>query len=343
MMNLRKTFINFTFFCFKVEFIQLKEVGKSFGTNKILENVNITIQEGEIFGIIGQSGSGKTTLLNLIAGFLEPSEGEVVYFSKVDHVPKNLHKHFHKIKKHIGFTPQHSSFYPKLTVKENLLHFGKLYGIDRNTLIENAKSLLEFTGLYNHRNKLAEHLSGGMQKRLDLSCSLVHKPKLLILDEPTANLDPLTQEEIIHLIQEVNKQGVTIVIASHQLESMERLCHKLMIIHHGSVRSQGDVDEVLKPLMDDAIVINISTGKEKERLIELVKKLPVTKIIDQGHQLVLQSANPELTVAALIKIARQENLHLHDVDLRKPSLREILTKITQEVNASEEDNVKHEQ
>ncbi len=325
-----------------MEFIQLKEVGKSFGTNKVLGNVNVTIQEGEIFGIIGQSGSGKTTLLNLIAGFLEPSEGEVVYFSKVDHVPKNLHQHFHKIKRHIGFTPQHSSFYPKLTVKENLLHFGKLYGIEHKALIDNAKSLLEFTGLYEHRNKLAEHLSGGMQKRLDLSCSLIHKPKLLILDEPTANLDPLTQEEIIHLIQEVNKQNVTVVIASHQLETMEQLCTKLVIIHHGSIRSQGDVDEVLKPLMDDAIVINVSTGKEKERLIEIVKKLPVTKIIDQGHQLVLQSSNPELAVAALIRIARQENLHLHDVDLRKPSLREILTKITQEVNASEE-SAKHEQ
>ncbi len=339
----RKTFINFLFFWFKVEFIQLKEVGKSFGTNNVLENVNLIIQEGDIFGIIGQSGSGKTTLLNLIAGFLEPSEGEVMYFSKVDHTPKNLHQHFHKIKKHIGFTPQHSSFYPKLTVKENLLHFGKLYGIERSPLMENAESLLEFTELHEHQNKLAEHLSGGMQKRLDLSCSLVHKPKLLILDEPTANLDPLTQEEIIHLIQEVNKQGVTIVIASHQLETMERLCNKLVIIHHGSVRSQGEVDEVLKPLMDDAVVINVSTGKEKEKLIEIIKKLPVTKIIDQGHQLVLQSANPELAVAALIKIARQENLHLHDVDLRKPSLREILTKITQEVNASEEESAKHEQ
>ena len=118
-----------------MEIIQLKGVSKEYGRNKIIEDVSLTIEEGDIFGIIGQSGSGKTTLLKLISGFIEPTEGEVVYFSKIDNKPKDLHKHFHKIKRHLGFTPQHYSFYPKLTVKENILHFGLLYGIDQKTLI----------------------------------------------------------------------------------------------------------------------------------------------------------------------------------------------------------------
>ena len=141
-----------------MELIQLKEVSKSHKRKEILRGINLDIQEGEILGLIGQSGSGKTTLLNLIAGFMQPSEGNVSYISKIDHTPKSLHKHFHKIKKNMAFMPQHTSFYPKLTVKENILHFGQLYGVDKKTLVTNAKNLLEFTELYEHRNKLAEHL-----------------------------------------------------------------------------------------------------------------------------------------------------------------------------------------
>ena len=311
-----------------MEIIQLKGVTKEYARNKVLEDVNITIEEGDILGIIGQSGSGKTTLLKLIAGFIEPSEGEVVYFSKVDNKPKNLHEHFHQIKRHLGFTPQHYSFYPKLTVKENILHFGQLYGIPRSTLIENAKSLLQFTGLYEHREKLAEHLSGGMQKRLDITCSLTHKPKILILDEPTSDLDPVLQEDILRLILEVNKQGVTIVIASHHLESLERLATKLVILHHGRVESYGHMEEIRKPFLRDHITINIKTGNDREKIITLVKKLPVSKIVDLGHQLLVYPIDAPKTLAALLQVVKQENLYLHDIDLHKPTLGEIFEKIT---------------
>ncbi len=312
-----------------MEFIQLKEVGKSFGKAKVLENVNLSINEGEIVGIIGQSGSGKTTLLNLIGGFLQPTAGEITYVSKADGQPKNLHKNFHKIKKHIGYTPQHTSFYPKLTIMENLLHFGHMYGLDKNTIIGNANGLLNFVGLENHHAKLGEHLSGGMKKRLDLSCSLIHKPKLLILDEPTADLDPLAQEEIINLIHQVNSYGITVVIASHHLDSLERICTKVIILHNGTVRSQGKMEEIVKPYLKENFTLNIRTGKEKERIIQLIRKLPVTKIIDQGHQLAIQSAHPEQALLALMKIIKDEKLYLYDLDLRKPSLKEVLTKISE--------------
>ena len=220
-----------------MEIIQLKGVDKWYRTNRVLEDINLTVEEGDVFGIIGQSGSGKTTLLNLIAGFNQPSDGDVVYFSKIDHKAKRLHKHFNKIKKHLGYMPQHTSLYPKLTVKENVMHFGQLYNVKKKTLVVNAKNLLQFTGLYDHRNKLVEHLSGGMQKRLDLTCCLTHKPKILLLDEPTADLDPVMQEDILRLIQEVNKQGITVIISSHHLESIERICNKIAILTGGTLHS----------------------------------------------------------------------------------------------------------
>ena len=114
-----------------MKLIKLKEVSKRYGQAAVLENVNLTIEEEEILGIIGKSGSGKTTLLNLIAGFVEATQGDVVYISKITGEEKNLSRNLHRVKKHIGFMPQHNSFYPKLTVKENLLHFGRLYNIEK--------------------------------------------------------------------------------------------------------------------------------------------------------------------------------------------------------------------
>jgi ABC-2 type transport system ATP-binding protein len=310
-----------------VELIQLKEVGKQYKKLGILQNVNLTVNEGDIVGVIGQSGSGKTTLLNLIGGYIRPSQGTVSYFSRIDHTPKELKKHFHKIKKHIGFTHQHYSFYPKLTVKENLIHFGKLMGVKGPTLVENAVSLLKFTGLYEHKGKLADQLSGGMQKRLDIACSLIHKPRILLLDEPTADLDPILQDDIIRLIQEVNEQGITVIMASHDLQSVERICTKIAMVNRGTVYDFGHLEDVRRPFLKRNISINIETGQDREKMIALARQLPVNRIIDQGHRLVLEPADASQTLHALLQLAEQENLSLHDIDVRRPSLSEIFQQI----------------
>ncbi len=308
--------------------LELKEVRKDFSNTTILQNVTLTIDEGDIYGIIGESGSGKTTLLNIVTGFMEPTEGEVLFLSRITHEPRNLHEHLQRIKRQIGFTPQHNSYYPKLTVKENLLHFGRLYGLKDELLINNIKTLLQFTGLFEHRNKLAEHLSGGMQKRLDVSCSLAHKPKILVLDEPTADLDPVLQKEILLLLQEVNKQGVTIILASHHLDSIESICNKVAIIHKGHLHSHGLIDEVKKPFLKDYFTLNLHPGDSKEKIIRILKTLPLKKIVDQGSKLIIYPADIDTTIKSLLAYIKEENLYIHDLDLRKPSLAEIFELIT---------------
>ncbi len=310
-----------------LKLIELKEVSKSFGKNAVLEDVNFAIEEGDILGIIGCSGSGKTTLLNLITGFLEPSEGEIMHSFKAAHDPQDLYKNLHKIKDLIGYAPQHNSFYPKLTVVENLLHFGQLYGLSKNTIMNNIKGLLEATELLPHHNKLAEHLSGGMQKRLDISCSLIHKPKILVLDEPTADLDPMLQKEIMNFLVQVNKQGVTLVIASHHLNLLEKSCNKIAIVHKGRVHSHGYIDEIRRPYLKDNFTICLSPGDNKERLISVLKTLPVEKIIERDSHLMVYPKNITKTVTGLLTVIQEENLYLHDMDIRHPSLDEIFETI----------------
>ena len=327
---MRKTFIKRESLASSVGLIELKGVTKEFGKRKVLEDVNIIIEEGDIFGVIGESGSGKTTLLNLVTGFIEPSEGETLYHSKVTQGPENLNANLPKLKKFIGFAPQHNSFYPKLTVKENLLHFGQLYGVKREVLINNIKNLLQIMSLYDERDKLAEHLSGGMQKRLDISCSLVHKPKLLVLDKPTADLDPLLQKEILWLLQEVNKQGVTVVLASHHLDSIEHVCNKVAIVHKGRIRNYGLIDEVKKPFLKDYFTINLRPGDSKDKVLAVLKTLPVKRIVDEGNRLVIYPNDTQKTVNGLLNFIKQESLYLHDMDMRKPSLNEIFARIASE-------------
>lgn len=308
--------------------IQLREVSKEYNKHSILDDVNIAIEEGDLYGIIGESGSGKTTLLNLITGFINPSNGTVHYQINLTQRPRNLRRDLHEIKKILGFTPQHSSFYPKLTVKENLIHFGKLYGLKRSTLITNGRNLLKFTKLFEHRNKLAENLSEGMQRRLDIACSLIHRPKVLVLDEPTADLDPLLQKEILFLLQQVNKQGITIIIASHHLDSIDDICNKVAIIHQGKVHSHGLLDDIKKPFLKEHVTINLRPGSNKELLMNAVKTLPVEKIIEKGNQLIIYPDDLQTTVSNLLQIIKDENLYLNDMDVRKPSLGEIFEVIT---------------
>jgi len=312
-----------------VEVINIKDVTQRYKKVNILGDVNLSIEQGDMLGVIGQSGSGKTTLLNLITGFIQPTYGEVFYFSKIHHEERSLSKNLNKIKKHIGFTPQHNSFYPKLTVMENLMHFGRLYGLDKKTLKENIQNLLEFTHLTHHKNKLAEHLSGGMQKRLDISCSLVHRPKILVLDEPTADLDPVLQKEILHLLQEVNKQGITVVFASHHLESIEKICNKVVIIHDGRVHSYGSLDEIRAPFVKDHFRIKLPKGADQEHIIERLRGLPIKNIVQHRHSLVITPNHVGRTMSELMEIIKDEGLQLNDLHFKKATLDEVFENIVE--------------
>jgi ABC-2 type transport system ATP-binding protein len=313
-----------------VEILQLKEVTKVFGNKTILDRINFTIEEGDIFGIIGQSGSGKTTLLNMIIGFYEPDEGKIYYQLDQNKKPKDIHKNLSEIKKKFGFASQISSFYPKLTIKENLFHFGKLYGIKTPVLKNNRDNLLDFTGLKHHRNKLAEHLSVGMQKRLDLSCSLVHKPKILLLDEPTADLDPILRQEIVHLIKQANRQGITIIIASHHLNEIEQICNKVALIHEGKITTYGTIEEIKKPYLEKDRAIHIKAGEYHQKLLKHAKDLPINRIVDKGDSLIFYSSEIHETLYRLIKLTKKENIVLQDLDFKKPSLQDVFETIIKE-------------
>ena len=226
--------------------LKVANLTKSYGSKLVLNNINLDISEGEIIGIIGKSGAGKTTLLDCIVGFTMPDQGDVLISSKNDSFGESFvsTKKQKDLKRFFGFAAQFPSFYNQLTVRENLDYFGSLYGLSREKIKNNSEIVINLVGLAGEGDTIAGNLSGGMQKRLDIACALIHGPRILILDEPTADLDPISRKQMNDVIRKINQNGTTIIIASHILQEMEHLCRKISILDNHQMQVTDTPDSL---------------------------------------------------------------------------------------------------
>jgi ABC-2 type transport system ATP-binding protein len=212
----------------KKQALSIVGLKKQFGKTTVLRDINIDINEGELLGLIGPSGAGKSTILKILVGIQNKDSGRIVFNGKK---VKNLKKFRSKI----GYCTQENAFYRKLTVRENLIFFGKLYGVDRKVLNSRVDNLINLMKI--PKKRVAEKLSGGMKRRLDLAISLVHNPPFIILDEPTTGLDPILRSEIWELIRKISSSGKTIIVASHMLSEIEANCSTVVVMAKGKVQT----------------------------------------------------------------------------------------------------------
>jgi ABC-2 type transport system ATP-binding protein len=203
---------------------------KSFRGVTALREVDLAVAHGELCGVVGADGAGKTTLLRCVAGLYRPDAGLVV--------PGRPGR------SRVGFCPQGFHMYPDLTVAENVAFFATAYGLDAPTRRARGDELLEFAGLAAHRDRLAGQLSGGMQQKLTLVCSVLHRPPILLLDEPTTGVDPISRRDFWRLIEELHTAGTTIVLASSYFDEVER-CQHVLFLHEGRVVADGSVDDLV--------------------------------------------------------------------------------------------------
>ena len=211
--------------------IEVGRVTKEFGGRRILKNVSFDVLQGEIMGIIGGSGAGKTTLLKILIGFLDNDGGTVSYRFKNKLLPLEVLKRekalFYKF---LGFSAQDCSFYPQLTVYDNVALYGVLNGLRSDGLTKKVHGILRLVNLPSKKSEMAANLSLGMQKQLDIACSLVHEPKIIFLDEPAAHLDGENRKVIWKLVERINSTGVTVVIATHFLNELKKICDRIYLL-----------------------------------------------------------------------------------------------------------------
>jgi ABC-2 type transport system ATP-binding protein len=240
-----------------------------------------------------------------------------------------LSKHPEKIKKTFGYSFQTPSFHSMLTVQENIEHFSTLYNLPKNFGKKNANILLKLVQLDDAKNVLGKNLSGGMQKRLCFACSLVHSPRILFLDEPTSNLDPVLRKETWEILKKINEQGTTIVIASQLLTELDDFCDSICIINKGKIVKEGPVEKVKKDY-SDCLEIHLKSkpGDYKTIIAGLRKeKININRVEYNGDELVVYAKKGEIALHKMIHLIEKNKEEISYINLEKPPLKEIFASL----------------
>ncbi len=319
--------------------IMVKNVSKSFRKKTVLKDVSFDVFPKDIFGLIGMSGSGKTTIFQLMAGIVSPEAGDVLVRTEVLKSKKkdspdylSVFRNPYKVKTNFGFASQIPSFYEHLTVEENLLMYASLYGMTKAKSKESASHLIKLVDLTSDKDTMASELSGGMQRRLDIACALIHNPKVLFLDEPTSDLDPLMRRQIWSLIRDINSRGTTVFLASHILEEVENLCTKVAILHEKRVLGYGTLKE-LRGLFkrNKQVKLKLESGNYDAITKKLNKEKAIERTVEKDGSLIVFVPSDEKVIMHVIKIIESSKEKLVSLDVSDATLTEIFETLTKRI------------
>ncbi len=247
--------------------IETKNLSKNFGDLAAVSDLNLTIEDGDIFGFIGPNGAGKTTTMRILVTLLEPTRGKA-FINGLD-----VSKNGKKVRKLVGYMPDFMGVYDDLKVFEYLEFFAAAFGIERKKRKSIVEGVLELTDLQSKRGAAVDSLSRGMQQRLGLARVLIHDPKVLILDEPASGLDPRARIEIRELLRELKRMGKTIMISSHILSELEEICDHVGIIEHGQLVFSGTLEEI-RPKLGIQSKVRVKVLNNQDKAVELLSALP---------------------------------------------------------------------
>ncbi len=256
--------------------IKASKLCRYFGDLKAIQELDLEVEKGRIYGFLGPNGSGKTTAIRLLTGLLKPSSGEIQVLGR------KLPQDAEKLRLHIGYMTQKFSLYDDLTVNENLQFVAKIYGLSGQLRKQRIDELIGIYGLEKKRNQLAASMSGGQRQRLGLSAATLHKPKLLFLDEPTSAVDPENRREFWEQLFDLSDQGVSILVSTHYMDEAER-CHKLAILEEGIKRADGSPEELMQQM--GAHIVEIASSNLRQLKQELLKLSDVISAAQLGARL----------------------------------------------------------
>ncbi len=302
--------------------VEVKNLVKRYKDVLAVDNVNLAIEEGEIFGLLGPNGAGKTTTISILTGLVRSDSGEIKIFDK------SLSTNEMEVKRQFGIVPQDIAVFEDLTAWENLNYFGSLYGLRGSLLKERIEEALEFTGLSENRKKYPKKFSGGMKRRLNIACAIVHRPKLIILDEPTVGIDPQSRNHILNSIKKLNQMGSTIIYTSHYMEEVDEICSKIVIMDHGRVIAKGTKDE-LKTLVAVNEKVKIDLSTVNFTLIENLKKIQgVMECSIDGNSLTVISKKQSKNLGKIIDCVSDADSEIISLNVEKPTLESVFLTLT---------------
>ena len=301
--------------------ISALDLSKKFRELRAVDRVSFSVGEGELFGLLGPNGAGKTTTISMICGLLKPDEGAVQIGDF------NLWANPRRAKRLLGLVPQDLALYEEFSARDNLLFWGGLYGLDRAELKRNSAELLQRVGLAERAREPVSRFSGGMKRRLNLAIGLVHRPKALLLDEPTVGIDPQARNNILEIIRDIARQGTTILFTTHHLEEAEKLCDRIAIMDHGKILQTGSVAELAK-VAGDRDLVTIRGRFSAPQIQQALEREPVSFLNVADKVATLNLAREDYGLSALINQLGRAGVEVADLSIQKPTLESVFLKLT---------------
>lgn len=305
-----------------MSFIKIRNLVKRYDTNIAVDNISLNIEEGELFGLLGPNGAGKSTTINVICGLLKPNQGEV----EIDGM--NIKDSALEYKSKLGLVPQEIALFDILTAYENVEFFGKLAGLRGKMLSERVDEALEFVGLTDKRKAVPKSFSGGMKRRLNIACAIVHHPGIIIMDEPTVGIDPQSRNHILESVMKLNSMGSTIIYTSHYMEEVEALCSRIAIMDHGKLIATGSKEE-LKKLVGREERIMIDVADISYSSLEEIKAVRGIRGAEyKGNILEIVTANSQVLLQDILFILSKNGIRIKGINLEEPDLETVFLSLT---------------
>ncbi|WP_096435853.1 ABC transporter ATP-binding protein [Alteribacter populi] len=300
----------------------MQNIVKRYGAHRALDHVDLDIAEGEILGLLGPNGAGKTTLIHALAGLISVDSGDIELFQK----PQQ--HNMIDIKRQIGLVTQDITVFEDLTARENLEFFGGIYGLKGAALKQRVEETLKFVGLSDQAKKLPTKFSGGMMRRLNIACALTHKPRFLIMDEPTVGIDPQSRNHILESVRELQRQGTTILYTTHYMEEVQTIASRVVILDQGHVIAQGTIDELVENIQHEEKIKLELAAEPTEELLEKLRNLDgVKQVVQDGVQLQIISSTGSGNLDRALSIVKDAG-GVRSVSAEKPTLEDVFLTLT---------------
>ncbi len=304
--------------------LEVKDLVKKYGAFTAVKGISFDIQEGEIFSLLGPNGAGKTTTISVLSTLYAPTSGEATIgghsISKEPMAVRNL----------IGVVPQELALYDDLSARENLIFWGQMYGLSGKTLKTRVDEVLEQIGLTDKARNQIKTYSGGMKRRVNIGVGLLHKPRLLFMDEPTVGIDPQSRRAILDSVKELNRAGMTVLYTTHYMEEAQELSDRVGIIDHGELIALGTQKELTKQVGEmETLVLHVDETDDPERLATMVRGLKGVKRADvTDHTVTVIVPEAEEILAPVVTKANELGIKIHSVDMREPNLEAVFLHLT---------------
>lgn len=305
-----------------MKIVKIEDLIKKFGDNVAVDNISFEIEEGEIFGLLGPNGAGKSTIINIICGLLSKDQG------KVEILGRDIKYDTNFVKINIGIVPQDIAIYDELTAYENIKFFSGLYGLQGSLLKDRVVEALEFVGLADKAKSRPSEFSGGMKRRLNIACAIAHRPKLIIMDEPTVGIDPQSRNHILQSVKELNKLGSTIIYTSHYMEEVEEICSRIAIIDHGKVIAEGTTVE-LKAIVTNTNSVWITVDSSSRINPDQLKGIKGVTYVEIAENLIKVNSSTDFNnLDNLIRYFTENLISIKSIESKTPNLENVFLTLT---------------